>query len=114
MSSLTQIQFPANTPQGFTEWTYQHYVAHQAIIDAALKVKNVQLIQYQIWPVNIDDIDGFLENHQNMHNQMNQLYGVYGNDLSTLDWKDRRAVDAFYFLNWQEHVAVASRCGLPI
>lgn len=112
--SLTQIQFPAPTPQGFTEWTYQHYLHHQAIISAARSLRNTQLIQYQIWPVNPQNLDGFLNDHQSMHDEMNALYGVYGNDLSTLDWKDRKAVDAWYFLNWQEHLAVAARCGVPI
>jgi hypothetical protein len=112
--SLPQLLLPAPTPQGFTEWTWTHLNHHKAIIAATLQTKNIQLALYQIWPVNPENLEGFLLQHQQQHDAMNQVYGVAGNDLSTLDWKNKRAVDAFFFLHFGEHAAVAARCGLPI
>lgn len=112
--SLTQIQTIPATPGGFDEWTYWHFLHHQAIIAAAKQIKNVDLTQYRIWPVSQHNIEDWLIQHQQMHTDMCALYNVFGNDLSSLDFQDPRQIQGFAWLNFQEHQAVAARCGVPI
>ena len=114
MAGLASIRYPPPTPEGWKEWTWNHLVHHQAIIYAAKTVKNVDLTQYNIWPFNPDDAENWLLQHQNFHNDMDTLYQVNGSDLSTLDFTNKRDVDAWLFTNFQEHADVAQLCGLPI
>lgn len=112
--SLTQLRTIPATPRGWDEFQFWHYNHHKAIIAAALSVKNVRLTLYDIFPISPDNVQGFLTNHQSLHNDMNSLYGVPGSDLSTVDFQNAKEVVAWTYLNWSEHVGVAQRCGLPI
>jgi hypothetical protein len=111
---LPQIIRPPDTPRGFDEWSFHNYAHHQAIIVATEASKNVRLVLYQIWPFNPDAAQNWLLQHQQQHNDMNAIYHTDGFDLSSVDFRDRRAVEAWMALHYQEHLSVAQRCGFPI
>ena len=112
--SLAQLLVIPQGPHGFEEWTFWHYQHHLAIIGAARQVKGVNLTLYPIWPFSPGNPEGWLLAHQQQHNDMDALYNVNGADLSTLDFTNAKEVDAFLFLQFQEHQSVAKLCGLPI
>ena len=113
--SLPQVILPPPTGlQGLEEWAFAHYQHHLAIADAALKVKRVKLVILQIYPMSLDNLQDWLEDHQTIHNEMNALFKVQGNDLSTLNWNDERQREGFFFLNFMEHRSVAANTGLSI
>jgi hypothetical protein len=112
--SLAQILTVPPGPHGWEEWTFWHYTHHQAIISAAAQVKNVSLTLYNIWPFSPGNPEGWLLQHSYQHDDMNALYGVNGADLSTLDFTNAKEVEAWLWLQYQEHQSVAKLCGLPI
>lgn len=110
--SLTTILYPPPTERGFDEWTWQHFNHHQAIIQAANVKFGVSLTLNQIYPLNENDISTWLDNHQNMHYQMNQLCNVQSNDLGDVDFKDSKQAAAWFQIHWQEHQGCAGVLGL--
>ena len=112
--SLPQIILPPPTSQGIDEWAFAHYQHHLAIVDAIKQAKNVTINVPQIWPLNPRNIEVWLENHQFLHNEMNAVLKVQGNDLSSINWEDQKQREGFFFLNFQEHKAAATNVGLPI
>jgi hypothetical protein len=110
--SLTTILYPPPTAEGFEEWAYQHYLHHQAIIQAAKQVFNVLMPLENIYPINLNDMSTWLENHQNQHNSMDSLCNIPGNDLIDVDFTKKIEADAWFQVHWQEHQGVASVLGL--
>lgn len=108
--SLAQIVYPPPTAHGFTEWSFWHYQHHLAII-AAAKTKGFALNQYQIWPIDPNNMQTFLEQHQSMHDEMNAASGVFGSDLQDLDFSNKKIVDAWFYTQYVEHQSVASFLG---
>jgi hypothetical protein len=107
---LAQIIYPRPAPQGFEEWVWDHYQHHIAIIQRA-QVLGYKLNQYNIWPVRQETLQDFLEQHQQMHNEMNAIANVQGGDLQDLDFKDKRKADAWYYIQYVEHQSVAQFLG---
>lgn len=112
--SLAQVLLPPPTTQGFDEWAFAHYQHHLAIISAVQQSKKVHLQLLPIWPVNPQNIQIWLENHQFMHNQMNAVLKVQGSDLSSIQWEDEKQRQGFFFLNFQEHRSAAINTGVSI
>lgn len=112
--SLAQIVYPAATPSGFEEWSFAHYQHHLAIIGAAASVRQVKLTLYQIWPFSSKNSQEWLLQHQQQHNDMNSLYRVSGSDLSSLDFNDKKQLDAWFNLHFNEHRDVGAVCGVAI
>ena len=114
MSGLASILTVPPTESGWQEWTWAHYQHHRAIIDAATQTYKGTLILYQIFPFNKDAPDDWLLQHQQMHSDMNSLYGINGSDLSSLDFQKKSDVDAWLYLQWQEHEQVSKASGVSI
>lgn len=112
--SLAMVLFPPPTDNGLHEWSLAHYLHHLAIIAAVKQSKGITLPVYQIWPMSLTNIDTWLENHQLLHNEMNAVFKNNGNDLSSLDWKDEKQREGFFYLNFQEHRSAGADCGVPI
>lgn len=112
--SLAQVLYPAPTPEGFDTWTFQHNAHHNAIIAAVKQTKNVTLQPQLIYPFNPSDVETWLQNHQQLHDDMESVFKIIGSDLSSLDFQDQSQRDGFFFLNFSSHRDVAIACGLTI
>lgn len=112
--SLAQLLFPPPTDSGLEEWAFEHNAHHQAIIDAVRQTRGVELQLQQIYPLNVADIENWLQLHQSMHNQMCALFNIISNDLSSVDWRDANQREGFFFLNYSNHRDVGIACGAPI
>lgn len=116
--SLAHIIYPPPTRGGLQEWLLQHYFHHLAIIGGVQTKFNISLPVRMIYPLqNAEDqaqLNVFLEEHQTMHNDMDGILNIAGNDLSEVDFKDKKQLDAFMWLNFSEHRDAATNLGLPI
>jgi hypothetical protein len=112
--SLPQLLLPPPTDHGLDEWSFSHWQHHVSIAWAVQQKHNVNLDVTGIWPVFVPNIDIWLRYHQQLHNEMNAVLNVQGNDLSTFDWEDPKQREGFFFLNWQEHRSCAINTQLPI
>ena len=110
--SLAQVVLPPPTGlQGLEEWAFAHYQHHLAIAEATKRNKNVTIPIPQIYPLSLGTIQNWLENHQTLHNEMNAVLRVQGNDLSTLNWNDERQREGFFWLNYMEHKSAEANAG---
>jgi len=101
---LPDIYYPPPGDDGWREYWFNHYNDHLEIVQAIQK-RGVPLTVYIINPWDSDDKDSILERHQQFHNDMDQVLGIAGNDLSTLDFKKQNEVQAWIQLNYQEHLS---------
>jgi hypothetical protein len=100
--------------QGLDEWAFAHYQHHLAIASAIRDKHNIRLDVTNIWPMNPRNIQVWLEAHQFIHNEMNAVLHVQGNDLSAINWDDDKQRQGFFFLNFQEHRSAATNTQEPI
>lgn len=112
--SLAHLLYPAPTPQGMEEWFFQHHQHHLAILGAMKANKGIELDSFPLYPVNVQQLQTWLETHQQMHNAMTEALGISGFDLSGLDLKDKAKSDNWFFQHYLQHQSVGEVCGSPI
>lgn len=110
--SLAQVLYPPPTGNGMDEWAHSHWQHHRAILSALRQVKNVAGTEYLIYPFNEHDIQTWLYQHAQMHAEMTAACGINANDLTDVDFKDKKQLDAWMYLHFSEHRAVAQQLGL--
>lgn len=76
---------------------------HQKVIQAIQRETGVALIQYQLDPINFEDLTSFLERHQQTHLDMDGALGLQSSDLQDVDLKDDKQLQSFIYINWIEH-----------
>jgi hypothetical protein len=87
----------------FFFWNAQDHIEISQAIQAQ---KSVNLFQRVLDPVDKDAIDAWMELHQQSHNDINQVLGLSGNDLSDLDFSNHARVREWMNLHAQEHQAM--------
>jgi hypothetical protein len=105
-----------NTPQdpvSLAEWSFSHAANHADIVRFILAQKGVQLTSFVLDPLDPTNPKIWVYQHQLMHNQMNQVLGVAGQDLTGLDWTDPEALSQWIDDNASEHLQVSSKLGIP-
>lgn len=84
-------------------WSFANSDHHLQIINAILIQKNTELARYLIDPIPNADLPGWLRTHQTMHNDMNSVLAIQGNDLSDVDFNNPDQLSAWLFLHASEH-----------
>ena len=84
-------------------WSFSNADGHTRIINAIAAQRGVNLTQYILDPIDARDLQGFLRRHQTMHNDMNGVLGLAGQDLSDVDFKNPKQLAAFIFIHAVEH-----------
>jgi hypothetical protein len=70
------------------------------------------LTQFQLSPVDPDNLGFWLYNHSIMHQQINQVLGTSGYDLLSLDWEDPDQFQQWINENADEHQRICSALGI--
>lgn len=97
-----------NVPKSKSDWdnwSLNHMLEHQKIIQAIASQSNgnIQLIQYQLDPIDFQNPTYFLERHQQTHLDMDSALGLQSADLQDVDLKDDKQLQSFIYINWIEH-----------
>ena len=95
-----------NIPKNDAEWAYftwNNIDSHRQIIQAIQTQKNMRLNEYDIWPMNPNDMAGWLERHSQMHIEFCAALKTQGADLQDVDLNDEKQLVGWIYLNWQEH-----------
>lgn len=114
---LAHILYPSPSHGGFQAWLLHHFQHHQAIIDGLRSQRGIVVPMRMIYrcdPQKPEQLAVFLEQHQQLHVDMDGALGISGNDLSDVDFQDKKQTDAFFWLQFQEHLAAATNLGIPI
>lgn len=72
----------------------------------------VNLPDYVIDPIPQGDVKGWIENNQNLHNDMNGQLRLHGNDLQDVDFNDQKQLQSWIFLHYQEHQSAEQALGI--
>ncbi len=70
------------------------------------------LTQYQLSPVDPNNLGVWLYQHSIMHAQINQVLGTQGFNLLSLDWQDPDQFEEWINMNGDEHVRICSALGI--
>lgn len=108
MSTADLFNIPRNRrEQGI--WTFSNAASHTFISNAlAAKNPTVQMVNWVLDPVEDTDIQRFLLSHQLMHNQLDLLLGIGGNDYSELDPSKPGSIEIIWLQHAQEHIEAES------
>jgi len=87
----------------FFFWNAQDHIEIRQAIQAQ---KGVNLFARVLDPVDKDAIDAWMELHQQTHNDVNEVLGLSGTDLSELDFSNHARVREWINLHAQEHQAM--------
>lgn len=109
---LAQILHIPDGQAGVDWWAFYHDQQHRQIVQALNAKFNLQLVTYILYPISEHDLAGWLNRHQQAHNDMDAVLNYNGADLSSLEFDDERKVRLFEWLNFQEHENAASVLGL--
>lgn len=104
MSLATLLNVPpADDHRAFDEFSFSNQDSHNRIVTAIGVQKNIVLSIYVVDPMPLDAMGVWLVNHQQMHNDMNGVTGVAGNDLTSVDWNNEQEKAYWMELHWSEH-----------
>ena len=99
------------TDADVAQWSNLHLIQHRLTNEAVLRTKNIALPEYVLAPIDLNDPQAFLYQHQQMHNAVDQLYGISGYNLTDVNWSDVSQREGWIFLNAQLHVDEAQMTG---
>lgn len=99
-----------NVPRDEAEWSrfsFNNWDAVNQIRAAILRRLGVTLPEYQLEPIAMADIETFMENNQQAHNDFNSVLGLQSSDLLHADLHNENEREAWVYLNYSE---VLSAC----
>jgi hypothetical protein len=103
VSGIAALYNVPGTPEELSRWSFSHAVHHRDINDTIFKLSGFQIFEFLMDPISVDNIDNWLQSHQLMHQQMDEILGIVGYDLYDVDWQDQSQLAGWIFLNANEH-----------
>lgn len=98
---------------GLNQFSFANDDLHRRINVAISTQHNVNLPYYVLDPIPTNDgLRAWLRRHQDIHNQMDQLLGIVGNDLSDVDFNRPEQIASWVWLHAQEHFQANLKLGI--
>lgn len=94
-----------NVPKNANDWeifAFSNRDQIQAIQQAILIQKNINLTQYELYPINFDNFQEWLQRNEQSHEDINSVLGLQSSDIESVDPKDERQLEAWIYLQYQE------------
>lgn len=91
------------TKEELDRWSWSHRTSHTKIRAAIQAQKNVNLSDYQIDPIPLDNTTQFLQNNQQLHSDMNGQLGLQGSDLQDADLSKPEVLEGWVYSHYKEH-----------
>lgn len=87
MSVLNVFNIPG-TDTELAQWSFLHMVLHRSENAAVLRQHNVILIEFILDPIDPTPNSAWFQQHQQMHDAVDQIVGVAQFNLIDVDWTD--------------------------
>jgi hypothetical protein len=107
MSGIAGLYNVPQTDEELQHWGFVHMAHHRDIIRLIFETVNIVLPEFQLDPIDPNDTGTWEYQHQQMHQQMDAVLGIDGNDLTGVDWKNPSELSGWIFLNSSEHLQAA-------
>jgi hypothetical protein len=98
--------------QDWSLWSLNNRDALDQIRAAIATDSGVQLPIYQVYPIPFHDIETWLNNIQQAHNDFTDILGQQSNDLRDADLRDPNQLEAWIWLGYQEVLAACQKLGI--
>ena len=108
------LPFLENEPKTDSDWklwAWHHRDSHNRIRAAIFRKKGIVLQDFQVEPINPNDMTSFLQNNSNLHNDMNSALGLQSTDLQDANLGDERELTSWIKLHSQEHFYAEAASG---
>lgn len=105
--SISSLLNVPETQQHWDQWSLNHRISHDNIVQAINKQKKLQLQAYLLDPIPSSAIADWLERNQQAHTDMNGALKLQNSDLSEVDFKNKEQLKAWIYEHWQQHQAAA-------
>ncbi|MDE2096655.1 MAG: hypothetical protein KGL39_05355 [Patescibacteria group bacterium] len=109
ISALANIP---RSPEDWRFWAWHHRDSHNRIRGAILKKFGINLTDYQVEPIDPNQMTNFLQNNASLHGDMNSTLGLQSADLEDANLGDDRELEAWIRLHWLEHNFVELKLGV--
>lgn len=98
--------------QEMSAWSFSHMAHHRDMIRVVFQTLNVQLPEFILDPVNLANPVGFLDQHQEMHDQLDRIFGIKTLNLTEVEWSNEAQRSSWIWQNAQLHLAEAQATGV--
>ena len=109
---LPALENVPRSPEDWNRWSFDHRDSHSRIRNAILQKYGLNLTDYQIDPINPDNMTQFLQNNSNLHDDMNSALGLPGDDLQDADLSNSKELEAWVKLHYREHYFAEQKLGV--
>jgi hypothetical protein len=109
LASIANV--PSDDPESLSKWAFSHMQHHRDIIQRIKNIYGISLPEYTLDPIDPDNPLIF-DQHQIMHNGMNSVLGIAGDDLSVVNWGNSGERTVWIYLNMIEHLQVNTLLGV--
>lgn len=110
--SLAGIFNIPGDPDELHQWAFDHMANHRDILKAIREQYGLLLNEYPLDPIPPNDLGVWSYQHQIMHDQMNQVLGISGLNLTNVDWDDVGQRTAFVYSNATLHREASGLLGI--
>ena len=110
--SLANLFNAPDADEDFLVWSFSNQDQHNRIVTAIAAQKKVDIPQFPLDPITMDDFPGWARQHQEAHNNFTQILGIGGVDLTDVDLKDPGELAAWIRLHAEEHRQAAQILGI--
>lgn len=99
---LAGLQTVPQTQADWDRFAYWNYDCNNQIRAAILAQKNIRLFEYQLYPIDFNRLDIFMNNNQQAHIDFTNALGLQSSDLLNVDLKDAAQRAGFIWINYME------------
>ena len=112
MSAIAALYNVPSTDSEFNSWAFAHAAHHRDIARVIYEVTGTQLPEFVLDPMDPENSQIWIYQHQLMHQNQDAILGIAGYDLLEVDWQDDGQRAAWVLLNANEHLQAANILGI--
>ena len=104
---MSDVAALANVPgddRELAEWSFAHMAHHQDIVRVIYQITKVALPVFILDPIDVNNPQVWADQHQQMHNQLDDILGIFPLNLDDWNWKDKSTLAGNVFNNFTEHL----------
>lgn len=102
MSVANLFNVPGND-EALLQFSFANAAEHHKIVQSLFDDLGIHVESFILDPLPINDPGAWLYQHQQAHNVQNAALGIAGNDLTSVDLKDKGQLAAWIILHGREH-----------
>lgn len=104
-----------NVPKNQTDWELFAFANRDqifAIRQAILARNGINLTEYELYPIDFNNFEAWLQRNQQSHEDFNSVLGLQSSDIESVDPKDEKQLAAWIYLQYQELFSASSVLGI--